>query len=107
MTYSGAILLDIIEAGSMVAIFASGILIQPYEGDGRGEHHPGRERRQSFYTGIFLSIFCVCKVMQPGDSWQSVWAVFAFISIGKTLWSVEGQRLHRYMRNRHPSRVRA
>jgi hypothetical protein len=107
MAYSGAILLDVIEVASMVAIFASGILIRPYEGDGRGARHPGRKRRLSFYTGIFLTAFCICKLTQPGDNWQPIWAIFAFISLGKTLWSVDGRRLHRHMRNRHPSRVRA
>lgn len=108
MTHSGAILLDVIEVASMVAIFASGILIQPYEGDGRGERHPGRKRRLSFYTGIFSTAFCICKLMEPAaDNWQPIWAIFAFISLGKTLWSVDGRRLRRYMRKRRPVQVTA
>ncbi len=107
MTHSGAILLDVVEVASMVAIFASGILIQAYEGDARGERHPGRKRKQSFYTGIFLTAFCICKLMEPADNWQPIWAIFAFISLGKTLWSVEVRRLRRYMRKRHPVRVTA
>ena len=48
-------LLEIMEAIFVVAASVSFVLIQPFEGEGRGERHPGRRRRSGFYTGIFLA----------------------------------------------------
>jgi hypothetical protein len=40
--HSGSILLDVIEWMLILALIASGILIQPFAGEGRGEQHLGK-----------------------------------------------------------------
>ena len=95
-------LLEIMETIFVAAAIVSFVLIQPFEGEGRGERHPGRRRRSGFYTGIFLAAYCVCQLMAPHYKWQPLWAVIAFISLGRTVWTMEGRRLRRYLRKRRP-----
>jgi len=100
-------LLEIMEAMFVVAASVSFVLIQPFEGEKRGERHPGRRRRSGFHTGIFLAAYCVCQLMAPRYKWQQLWAVMAFMSLGRAVWSMEARRLRRYLRKRHPLRVTA
>jgi len=102
MSHSGTILLHTMEGVLLLAAIAAGILIQPFAGEGRGEQHPGRRRRYSFYTSIFLTALCICKLMEPHDLLWFLWGIFGFAFLGKVIWSFEGTALRRYIR-RHPA----
>jgi hypothetical protein len=101
--HSGSILLDVIEWMLILALIASGILIQPFAGEGRGEQHPGRRRRYHFYTSVLFTALCVCKLLEPAYRWQFMWGIMAFACLVKVLWSFDGRRLRRHFRPRSVS----
>jgi len=98
MSHFSSILLQVLELGLILATIAAAILIQPFAGESRGERHPRAKRRYSFYTSLFFTAICICKLMEPHDSLWCLWGIFAFAFLGKLIWSVEATRLRRYMR---------
>lgn len=98
MSHSGTILLHLMEWLLILAAIASGILIQPFAGEGRGERHPGARRRYSLYISVFFIALCICKLMEPHDSLWFLWGIFGLALLGKVIWSFNGTGLRRYVR---------
>lgn len=98
--HTSSILLDLTEWVLLVAMFATGILIKPFEGDGRGERHPGRRRRLNFYISILVAALSICKLLEPNYTWQFAWVLPAFAGLSRAIWAFEGKRLLRHMRTR-------
>jgi len=82
----------------ILAAIAAGILIQPFEGEGRGERHPGRRRRYSVYISVLFAALCICKLMEPHDALWFLWAIFGLAFLVKMIWCFDRTALRRYVR---------
>lgn len=92
--HSSSILLDVVEWMLILALFPIGAFA------GRAESNSAKRRRYSFYAAVALTAMCVCKLLDAREPWHFIWAILAFVCLGRTVWCVEGRRLRRHFRGR-------
>jgi hypothetical protein len=98
MSHSGTIFLHILEWILILTAIASAVLIQPFAGEDRGERHSEAKRRYSFYTSVFFTALCICKLMEPHDALWFLWGIFGFVFLGKIFWLAEATRFRHQIR---------